>query len=76
MLIGGLLKVIVHRPGWVRSALNCAFACSPPRCVALDGVIIFSSLVKNLTLAIGSPSELHGESRAHIVRAAAQLELA
>ena len=24
MLIGGLLKVIVHRPGWVRSMLNCA----------------------------------------------------
>src|SRR3984885_9474049 len=23
MLIGGLLKVIVHRPGWVRSVLNC-----------------------------------------------------
>jgi hypothetical protein len=22
-LIGGLLKVIVHRPGWVRSMLNC-----------------------------------------------------
>src|SRR6202030_1187554 len=39
MLIGGLLKVIVHQPGWVRSALNCAFACSLPRCVALDWVI-------------------------------------
>ena len=24
MLIGGLLKLIVHRPGWVRSMLNCA----------------------------------------------------
>jgi hypothetical protein len=23
MLMGGLLKVIVHRPGWVRSLLNC-----------------------------------------------------
>src|SRR5579864_66084 len=23
MLIGGLLKVIIHRPGWVRSMLNC-----------------------------------------------------
>ena len=23
MLIGGLLKVIVQRPGWVRSMLNC-----------------------------------------------------
>src|SRR5215469_11739994 len=23
MLIGGLLKVMVHRPGWVRSVLNC-----------------------------------------------------
>src|ERR1700734_2714964 len=23
MLIGGLLKVIVHSPGWVRSVLNC-----------------------------------------------------
>jgi hypothetical protein len=23
MLIGGLSKVIVHRPGWVRSVLNC-----------------------------------------------------
>jgi hypothetical protein len=23
MLIGGLLNVIVHRPGWVRSMLNC-----------------------------------------------------
>src|SRR4029077_10158660 len=39
MLIGGLLKGIVHQPGWVRSALNCAFACSLPRCVALDWVI-------------------------------------
>jgi hypothetical protein len=23
MLIGGLLKVIVHRPGWARSISNC-----------------------------------------------------
>jgi hypothetical protein len=23
MLIGGLLKVTVHRPGWLRSVLNC-----------------------------------------------------
>jgi hypothetical protein len=52
MLIGGLLKVTVHLPGWVRSVLNCAPACSLPRCVALDWVIIFSSLVKNLTEAI------------------------
>src|SRR6202043_3526604 len=57
MLIGGLLKVIVHRPGWGRAVLNCAFACSLPRWVALDWVIIFSSLVKNLTVAIGSPRE-------------------
>ena len=35
MLIGGLLKVIVHQPGWVRSVLNCAPACWLPRCVAL-----------------------------------------
>ena len=52
MLIGGLLKVTVHRPGWVRSVLNCAFACSLLRCVALDSVILFSSLVKNLTVTI------------------------
>src|ERR1700719_1208605 len=57
MLIGGLLKVIVHRPGWVRSVLYCAPACSLPRCVALVWVIIFSSLVKNPTAAIGSPRE-------------------
>jgi hypothetical protein len=42
MLIGGLLKVTVHLPGWVRPVLNCAPARSLPRCVALDWVIIFS----------------------------------
>jgi len=26
MLIGGLLKVILHRPGWVRSMLNCKWS--------------------------------------------------
>src|SRR5580700_9955551 len=46
MLIGGLLKVMVHRPGWVRSVLNCTSADSLPRCVALDWVITFSSLVE------------------------------
>ena len=42
MLIGGLLKVIVQRLGWVRSMLNCASACWLPRCVALDWVTGFS----------------------------------
>jgi hypothetical protein len=32
MLIGGLLKVIVHRPGQVRSVLNCD--ASGPDCLA------------------------------------------
>src|ERR1700730_15654095 len=57
MLIGGLLNVTVHRPGQGRAVLNCAPACSLPRCVALDWLIIFSSLVKNLTGAIGNPRE-------------------
>jgi hypothetical protein len=26
MLIGGLLKVIVHTPGWLRSMLNCEWS--------------------------------------------------
>jgi hypothetical protein len=57
MLIGGLLNVIVHRPGCVRWMLNCVSACSLLRCVALDWVIIFSFLVKNLIAEIGSPRE-------------------
>ena len=42
MLIGGLLKVIVHRPGWVRSVLNCAPACSLLRCVPVVWVMVSS----------------------------------
>jgi hypothetical protein len=42
MLIGGLLKVIVHRPGYGRSMLNCEWS----------GMAHFSSLVKNPTAAI------------------------
>jgi hypothetical protein len=44
MLIGGLLKVMVQRPGWVQSVLNCAPAGSLPRRIALDRIITFSFL--------------------------------
>jgi hypothetical protein len=39
ILIGGLLKVIVHRPGSVRSILNCE----------VSDMAQFLSLVKNLS---------------------------
>ena len=47
MLIGGLLKVIVHWPGWVRSMLNCAALASlAPRAV-VDGPSIFEASLGN-----------------------------
>ena len=39
MLIGGLLKVIVHWPGLLRSILNCEGSGMAPRCVAVVWVI-------------------------------------
>src|ERR1700722_20252940 len=72
MLIGGLLKVTVHRPGYVRSVLNCegsgkAHSCADWQTSFANRSIFFGNLWQHdlISLLETRPSTLNGTPTCH-----------